>query len=159
MKMFEMPSIPKASRSGLYEGNRYVGDIKAFAKGDILGRGARRMAGRASASFFWGTLMRPGNNPVHAFMEMVRMQVRRNIKEMALIDTGVLRESFMLGDTLEEALENSRKAIIDRLGKKGRIHERARRIMQEAKTGGPHSIGARIDDASRIPRIIPKYGP
>jgi hypothetical protein len=132
---------------------------KAFAKGDILGRGARRMAGRASASFFWGTLMRPGNNPVHAFMEMVRMQVRRNIKEMALIDTGVLRESFMLGDTLEEALENSRKAIIDRLGKKGRIHERARRIMQEAKTGGPHSIGARIDDASRIPRIIPKYGP
>lgn len=156
---FEMPRIPKASRSGLYEGQRYVGDIRAFASGDIIGRGARRAAGRASASFFWGTLMKPGNNPVWHFMLMVQKQVRRNIREVGLVDTGALKESFQLGLSLEEALAKSRTAMLERLDKVGRSSMASRKISQDAKTGGPDSIGARIDDASRVARIIPRYTP
>jgi len=66
-------------RTGLYEGQRFLGDMYGVLRGDAVGRVARREAGRATAGFIWGTLLNP-TNQFEKLAKKVVANARRNIK-------------------------------------------------------------------------------
>ena len=67
------------TRTGIYEGQKFLGDMYGFLSGDAVGRVARREAGRATTSFIWGALI----NPQNLFLKLAtqtQANARRNIK-------------------------------------------------------------------------------
>ena len=112
-------------RSGLYEGGKYVSSIKAFARGDIVGRVARVGAGQQASKFFWGTLRDPERNIIEGFM----LDIKRQAKRLVPVDKGVLRASIQTGATEAELKLNSVKAGLTRIDQMGlSIAEAERRL-------------------------------
>lgn len=101
-------------RSGLYEGGKYVSSIKAFARGDIVGRVARVGAGRESSKFFWGTLRDPEKNIIEGYMKTVQ----KFAKKIVPVDKGVLRASIQVGGSEAELKANSVKSGLNRIALK-----------------------------------------
>lgn len=115
------------NRSGIYQGGRYMADIRSVYKGDVAGRFARRTAGAETSRFFWGTLANPDRNVMEVFAKRAVKNIRRNIRDIGLVDTGALAMSVQWGNSIEEAREKSRNAAISKLNSAGitsseRIH-------------------------------------
>lgn len=133
-----------AVRSGLYEGQRYIGDFGAFFRGD-LSRIARRTSGQEVAGFFWGTfrITETGIKGPPNLMGILAMNVirnaRNNLKRYGKVDTGVLRSSLAWGGSQDEFMQNS-------------IMQATRRALQRGIGG---QIAHRIADPSDVPQVEP----
>lgn len=137
---FQRVSMPKnaseavwKARTGIYEGQKFLGDMFAVLHGDIGGRVARREAGRATAGFVWGTLLNP-SNMFKIIATKVVANARRNIKtypstskrwqtgigkvdlaiqsklpkrQRVIYDTGMLWATMAMGETEYKMMQNS----------------------------------------------------
>ena len=127
--MFQMPAAGKRgnvitrARTGLYSGQRFIGDFGSLWRGDIASRVVRRETGRQVASFFWGTLSDPKQNILRSYAYDVVRAARRNIRDHSpepLIDTGALYASLAVSDVSRAMfIENSIRQTAEELQKKG----------------------------------------
>lgn len=134
-----------AIRSGLYEGQKYIGDFGAFFRGD-LSRVARRTSGQEVAGFFWGTFRvtktgikgPPDLLAVHA--QTVLKHARNNLRKYGKVKTGILQQSLAWGGTQEEFMQES-------------IQRARKRAMQRGL--GQRQIEHRIASPSEVPTVEP----
>jgi hypothetical protein len=118
-------------RAGLYEGGKFVSTIKAFYRGDVVGRVARVGAGREASKFFWGTLRDPEKNIVEGFMN----DVKRFAKKVVPVDKGVLKASIQTGATEYDLKRRSVQAGLNRVELMGLgADEAMRRLYGVART-------------------------
>lgn len=102
-------------RSGLYIGGRFAADVRSIAKGNIVQRGARRLAGREGTRLIWGTISNHKINPLESIAKKAVANIRRNIRADGLVDTGALAMATQYGPSREEAFRLSRNAAKFRL--------------------------------------------
>lgn len=129
-------SVPKGGRSGLYEGGKFVADLRSIVRGDITQRFARRAAGASSSRFFWGALANPDHNILEALAKQAKTEVRRKIKEQDLIDTRALLDSIQYGESIEEMKSLSRRRATMRLVQHGLDDQIQHKIADEVSSVG-----------------------
>lgn len=118
------------SRSGVYVGGRFFADIRAVARGSVVQRGARRVAGREISRFFWGTLKNPNRNVNHAIANRIITLSRRAARSDNLVDTGALVMSIQQADSLSGLRAKSILNAIQRSGQSGtKFTGRTRRAL------------------------------
>lgn len=104
-------------RSGLYSGGRFIADMKAITNGSLGARMVRRTAGRSASRFFWGTISNPQYNYMEKIAEECVKEIRYNIRQVPLWDTGALTMATQWGNSLQEAKNKSRQAARLRIGR------------------------------------------
>lgn len=122
------------ARSGLYEGQKFIGDFRAFVTGDIVGRSIRREAGRGIAGFFWGTLRNPHKNVLEPLAYQIAMGARRNLKTKNINDTGTLSASITIGSSEMDLIERSLAQARSHMQRRGIMNEWHKR-MDVSKSG------------------------
>ena len=114
---YKMPSPGSSAktkvRSGVYEGQKFLGDMGQFFRdaslGGLGGRFLRRTAGRQVSGFLFNSL-KARQNPMYVFVKEVLKEAERNLDGKD--NTGILRASLAMGLTLREFEDNSRKQIL-----------------------------------------------
>lgn len=145
-------SATAGTRAGLYEGQKFIGDIQAFARGDIA-RIARREAGRETASFFWGTLSEKTRNPLEKFARIAVREARKNCTDMGILDKGVLRASITYGLTEFQFKQNSLAMAVAQMRKEGIEHEFLHR-MDVMSTGSYNLYAGQLGMDSGVGKYV-----
>jgi len=95
-------------RTGIYEGQKFLGDLGQFYRdaspSGIAGRFIRREAGRQSSGFLFSAL-KEKKNPIEKYVILVLKHAKSNLK--GHIDTGLLRASLAMGTTENDFVMNS----------------------------------------------------
>lgn len=105
------------SRSGVYSQGRFLADIRSVARGRVVARGIRRVAGREASKLFWGSLRNPQRNILHAQANRIITLARRNVRGQELIDTRALLMSIQQGDSFTQMRTRSLTEAIARGGR------------------------------------------
>lgn len=113
---YKLPSPGSSARtkvrSGVYEGQKFLGDFGQFYRDASFGgmgqRLLRREAGRQVSGFLFNSL-KARQNPMIKFVEEVLKEAKLNLANHER--TGILKASLAYGLTLNEFEDNSRKQI------------------------------------------------
>ena len=107
-------------RSGVYEGQKFLGDFGQFYKDSSLsgmgGRVVRREAGRQVSGLLFNSL-KARKNPMIPFVEKVLKYASRNLEGKER--SGILKASLAYGMSMEEFEDNSIKQIMRQGAKAG----------------------------------------
>jgi hypothetical protein len=99
-------------RTGVYEGQKFLGDLGQFAKdaslGGLGGRFLRREAGKQVSGFLFNSL-RAKQNPTVVLAERILTKADRFL--IGKQDTGILKASLAYGETMKDFEDRSIKQI------------------------------------------------